>query len=187
MKMNTPSRWARKRMKKKEKKRERKRDGGSRATWVDSVQLRYEEQAIWKCALLNHRLTYRIVVVESIRFPTLWNIHLSCQLFSVRSVSSRLFAGCLPLCFYDFSLYVPSYAFSRLIVSSFHANPTVFLPPPLVRAGIHAMRCRARGHKTRYCRPIDRYKGSSCVCTPWCSKYAQDITVGWRSSIEQPR
>lgn len=180
MKMNTPSRWVRKRIKKKEKKRERKRDGGSRATWVDSVQLRYEERAIWKCALLNHRLTYRIAVVESIRFPTLWNIHLPCQLlctfYRLDLLDASLFVSTISP-----SMFL---SVSRLAVSSFYAEPTVFLLLPGSRRHPRDAMSRARGHKTRYCRPIDRYKGS--VCTPWCSKYAQDITVE-RRSIERPR
>lgn len=53
---------------------------------------------------------------------------------------------------------------SRLAVSSFHAKPTVFFPLPGSRRHPRDAMSHARGHKTRYCRPIDRYKGS--VCTP---------------------
>lgn len=81
-------------------KKEGKRDGCTRTTWVDSVQLWNEKEAIWKCALLNHRLTYRIAVGWVHPIPHSMksiSLHFPCQLFFMYSIVS--ICSCFSLCF----------------------------------------------------------------------------------------
>lgn len=103
-------------------KKEGKRDGCTRATWVDSVQLWNEKEAIWKCALLNHRLTYRIAVGWVHPIPHSMksiSLHFPCQLFFMYSIVS--ICSCFSLCF-TISLSI----FLSFSSSLCYTKPTVF-------------------------------------------------------------
>lgn len=169
MKMNTPSRWMRRRV--------RGREGEMMAglappEWtMSSCGTRNERYENARCSTTGWLIALR--TSESIRFPTLWNLHLTpFPLPSLLACPIVSFCPMPPSLFSDFPLYTSIFfSFSLL-----HKRPAVFLPLQISTQALLTRRDVPPVHTT------DLSIGTKFQPRAlWYSKYAQDITVGWSS------